>query len=134
MESVKNFIRECAEEKNNLSGKEEEETASNEPLGGTLIITACHDFDNSTAKTVIGLDEPHTIRLPHSIRQCFSSSSSHHAFILSVEGNLYSVGRNDHGQLGTKQLYLMTFILRNSNNFMHLHRHSTTTTRNWRCS
>ena len=102
METVKNFLSECANDKNVAKGEEDDETPNNEPQGGTLIITACHDFDNSTAKGVTGLDEPHIIRLPHSIRQSFSSSSSHHAFILTIEGNLYSVGRNDHGQLGTQ--------------------------------
>lgn len=100
MESIKNFISECGEAPPATDQNNETESPRPELLGGTLMITACHDFDNATSKTAAGLDEPHAIRLPHSIRQCFSSSSSHHAFILSVDGHLYSVGKNDHGQLG----------------------------------
>mmetsp|Transcript_13778 Transcript_13778/g.13317 ORF Transcript_13778/g.13317 Transcript_13778/m.13317 type:complete len:493 (+) Transcript_13778:92-1570(+) len=69
--------------------------------GGTLLMTGCHDYENATSKAPEGLDEPHKIVLPHAVKQSFSSSSSFHSFFLSVEGILYAVGRNDHGQLGT---------------------------------
>jgi hypothetical protein len=107
MESIKNFISECGEAPPATDQNDETESPRPELLGGTLMITACHDFDNATSKTAVGLDEPHAIRLPHSIRQSFSSSSSHHAFILSVDGHLYSVGKNDHGQLGESSAFFL---------------------------
>jgi hypothetical protein len=118
MESIKNFISECGEAPPATNQSEETESTKAEVLGGTLMITACHDFDNATSKTALGLDEPHAIRLPHSIRQCFSSSSSHHAFILSVNGHLYSVGRNDHGQLG-KSPHFFCFMALDRRSWIH---------------
>ena len=100
MDSIRNLISECGDSNSTAEDKEVKEEAASVNEGGTLLITACHDFDNATSKGALGLEEPHVIRLPHSIRQSFSSSSSHHAFFLSAEGRIYAVGRNDHGQLG----------------------------------
>ena len=108
MDSIRNLISECGESNSTTEDKEVIEEAASANDEGTLLITACHDFDNATSKGALGLDEPNIIRLPHSIRQSFSSSSSHHAFFLSVEGRIYAVGRNDHGQLGRNENALMT--------------------------
>ena len=100
MESLKNFISECGEAKDAVVDKVEIPAVKPEPTAGQLLITACNDFDNATSKAPLGLEEPHLIQLPHAIRQCYSSSSSLHSFLLSEEGKLYTFGRNDHGQLG----------------------------------
>lgn len=93
MDSLKNLMTSHSEK--------DEEIAAVGPVGGTLLITGCHDYENATSKTPEGLDEPHKILLPHAIKQSFSSSSSFHSFFLSENGILYAVGRNDRGQLGT---------------------------------
>jgi hypothetical protein len=107
MDSLKNFISECADVKQDVVDEKEDIQASGS-VGGFLLITGCHDFENATSKSPEGLDEPHVIKLPSKIRQSFSSSSSFHSFFLSIEGKLYAVGRNDHGQLGRKNLFQYT--------------------------
>ena len=68
---------------------------------GTLVITACIDWENATSKKAYGLDVPHTIDLGHPVSKVFSSSTSFHLFILLADRkSIYGVGRNDHGQLG----------------------------------
>lgn len=111
MDSIRNLISECGESSSTAEDKGVKEEEASVSEGGTLLITACHDFDNATSKGALGLEEPHVIRLPHSIRQSFSSSSSHHAFFLSAEGRIYAVGRNDHGQLGITKSTSQTSII-----------------------
>ena len=110
MESLKNFISECSEAKTAAVGEIPDVLEKPESTAGILLITACNDFDNATSKTPLGLEEPHVIQLPHAIRQCFSSSSSLHSFLLTAEGRLYVFGRNDHGQLGDEP-FLSTSLL-----------------------
>ena len=118
MDSLKNFISECGEAKS-AAGVEPVALVEAVTNTGTLLITACNDFENATSKTPLGLEEPHVIQLPGTIRQCFSSSSSFHSFILSGEGKLYAFGRNDRGQLG-KQPKPLQVLSTNLNILFHL--------------
>jgi alpha-tubulin suppressor-like RCC1 family protein len=117
MDALRNFVTECggssssnsnnSDSVNAVAGdiKPPEENSSQNvlpstPTAGTLLITACIDFDNATSKTPVGLDTPHVIALKKRIVKAFSSSSSMHSFFLAEDGGIYAMGRNDHGQLG----------------------------------
>ena len=56
--------------------------------------------DNATSKNAIGLDSPHVVDIGSPVVRTFSSSSSLHMFVLSHDGKLFGMGKNDHGQLG----------------------------------
>lgn len=71
-----------------------------EPIGGKLLLIGCNDWEAMTTSKPAGLEVPHLIDLGAPVLKTFSSSSSMHCFILLADGRLFSMGRNDHGQLG----------------------------------
>ena len=86
---------------------EQRDDNSKELSSGILLMAGCVDWDNATAKTAQGLDEPHRIKCSSknssdlSVRCAYSSSSSQHAVFWMSDGSLQAVGKNDKGQLGT---------------------------------
>jgi len=63
-------------------------------------VTSGIDWDKMADKSCQGLDEPHQIDLGVPVLKTFSGSSSSHAFILLVNGQVMAIGKNDNGQLG----------------------------------
>lgn len=97
---LKKLIEESSEE---VDAEVEKTTSGTSDISGRLLIMSCIDWENASSRTAIGLDVPHTLRLPKLVNKVFSSSSSTHFFILLSDNiSLMGVGKNDHGQLGLR--------------------------------
>eukprot|EP01041_Mallomonas_annulata_P010080 gene10080-21011_t len=104
-DSLKKFLEENAEAaiEPNDTVKSKIEDIAIPPSEGELVITACVDWMNATSKSAVGLDMPHLIQFKTPVHRVFSSSNSVYFFVLLADRKtLLAIGRNDHGQLGTR--------------------------------
>jgi alpha-tubulin suppressor-like RCC1 family protein len=79
-------------------------TIQKEVSTGSLLLSGCTDWGNSTSKAPAGLEEIHRVNVGSDVRSIYSSSSSMHEFTVLADGKVMAMGRNDHGQLGTGDL------------------------------
>lgn len=73
---------------------------------GKLVVSCCVDWDGMGGRgdgnEDLAVDGPHLVEISDAplVRKVFSSSTSHHMFILSETGELYAWGQNNDGQCG----------------------------------
>lgn len=70
----------------------------------SLLFIGLNDWDTNVSNNPIGLEVYNRIALPTPVKNVFSSSTSFHFFIQTKDDQLYCMGKNDHGQLGTGDL------------------------------
>ena len=83
-------------------------STSSGPQGGLgkLVIACCIDWDGMGGRAGVNeelaMDGPHVVEVPgcEQVREVYSSSTSHHMFILGEAGELFAWGQNTDGACG----------------------------------
>mmetsp|Transcript_34363 Transcript_34363/g.47248 ORF Transcript_34363/g.47248 Transcript_34363/m.47248 type:complete len:551 (-) Transcript_34363:52-1704(-) len=106
---IANFLKEC---KVDSIPEKETEGKSVDPCG-FILIGGTADWDNQAGKAVAGLEQLHRIEFSQPIKYVFSSSSASHSFFVLNDGtSIFSIGKNDHGQLGVDSRITISIPLR----------------------
>ncbi len=66
-----------------------------------VLIAGSVDWDMMTSKTPMGLDSPKLINFSKPVKAVYSSANSFHLFFKLDDESIFSLGRNNSGQLGT---------------------------------